>query len=185
LLVAEKMELEQALATLKVCSLRGKQRDAIDAILRGRDVLYIFPTGTGKTLVYEVCALCSPGVSIVFSPLLGLQQQQSGKLAAHGVAVLEAWDGKVWQQGQGEVKVVYTTAEQLVQQSALRRYIASKSLSVDRIVVDEAHVVLQWETFRYCLSSLCEASFLETLLWFIDAAQACKFWDCKFEERSL
>jgi superfamily II DNA helicase RecQ len=142
------MDLEEALATLKVCSLRGKQRAAIDAILSRRDVLYIFPTGAGKTLVFEVCALCSAGVSIVVSPLLGLLQQQSSKLAAHGVTVLEAWDGKVWQQGSGHVKVIYATAEQLVQQSPLRRHIAANRLSIDRVVVDEAHVVLQWETFR-------------------------------------
>jgi ATP-dependent DNA helicase RecQ len=143
------MDITQALSTLNVPSLRGKQQDAIDAILSGRDVLYIFPTGAGKTLVFEVSALCSPGVSIVVSPLVGLLQQQSRKLAACNVAVLEAWDGKVWQQGRGHVKVIYTTAEQLVHQSALRTYIQQQSLQIDRIVIDEAHVVVQWDTFRY------------------------------------
>jgi ATP-dependent DNA helicase RecQ len=142
------MEITQALHTLDVTTLRGKQQVAIDAILSGQDVLYTFPTGTGKTLVFEVSALCSSNVAIVVSPLLGLLQQQSNKLAAHGVAVLEAWDGKVWKQGEGHVKLVYTTAEQLTQQSALRRHIDANNMIIDRIVVDEAHVVLQWETFR-------------------------------------
>jgi ATP-dependent DNA helicase RecQ len=136
------------MSTLNVCSLRGKQKDAIEAILSGRDVLYIVPTGAGKTLVFEISALCSVGVSIVVSPLVGLLQQQSRKLAACGIAVLEAWDGKVWQQGRGDVKVVYTTAEQLVHESALRTYIERQGLLIDRIVIDEAHVVVQWETFR-------------------------------------
>jgi ATP-dependent DNA helicase RecQ len=143
------MDVTQALSMLNVCSLRGKQKDAIDAILSGQDVLYIFPTGAGKTLVFEIAALCSSGISIVVSPLLGLLQQQSRKLAAHGIAVLEAWDGKVWQQGRGDVKVVYTTAEQLVRASALRSYISAQNLVIDRIVIDEAHVVVQWDTFRY------------------------------------
>jgi hypothetical protein len=87
-----KMELEQALATLDVCSLQPSR--GLPSILPVGNVHYIFPTGTGKTPVYEVCALCSPGVRLVVSSLLGLLQQQSGKLAAHGVAVLDAWDGK-------------------------------------------------------------------------------------------
>jgi ATP-dependent DNA helicase RecQ len=89
------MEITQALHTLDVTTLRGKQQVAIDAILPGQDVLYTFPTGTGKTLVFEVSAFCSLNVTIVVIPLLGFLQQQSNKLAAHGVAVLEAWDGQV------------------------------------------------------------------------------------------
>lgn len=150
------MSLEEALQRLNVSTLRGKQREAIAAIQSGQDVLYILPTGTGKTLVYEVSALCSPGVSVVVSPLIGLIQQQAQKLAAHGVGVLEAWDGKVWQLGQGPVKVVYCTPEQIVQQhSALRTYLMKTDVAVDRVVVDEAHVVMQWETFRCALVYHC------------------------------
>jgi ATP-dependent DNA helicase RecQ len=150
------MENTQALRTLDVATLRGKQQVAIDSILSGQDVLCTFPTGTGKTVVFEVSALCSSNVTIVVSPLLGLLQQQSNKLAPHGVAVLEAWNGKVWKQGEGHVKLVYTTAEQLTQQSALRRHIDAKNMIIDRNVVDEAHVVLQWDNFRRESNTLLE-----------------------------
>jgi superfamily II DNA helicase RecQ len=143
------MNQVQAMQRLGVTSLRGRQQDAISALISGSDVLYLFPTGTGKTFVYECSALMSPGVTIVVSPLLGLLQQQSSKLAARGVGVLESWDGKVWCRGTGNVKVVYTTPEQLAEHSSLRRHLAVHDLCVDRLVVDEAHVLVQWETFRY------------------------------------
>lgn len=138
---------------LGVKTLRGRQADAIRALCSGVDVMYFFPTGTGKTFVYECSALMSDGVTIVVSPLLGLLQQQSGKLASLGVGVMESFDGKVWQKGTGAVKVVYTTPEQLVEHSSLRRRLADGRLSVDRVVVDEAHVLVQWETFRFASSN--------------------------------
>jgi ATP-dependent DNA helicase RecQ len=133
---------------LGVNTLRGRQRDAIGALNSGADVLYLFPTGTGKTFVYECSALMSAAVTVVVSPLIGLLHEQSSKLAARGVGVLESWDGNVWCRGTGKVKVVYTTPEQLAEHSSLRRHLALHRLSVDRIVVDEAHVLVQWETFR-------------------------------------
>jgi superfamily II DNA helicase RecQ len=73
-------------------------------------------------VVFEVCALCYSNVTIVGSPLLGLLRQQSSKRAARGVAMLEAWNGNVWKQGDGQLKVVYTTAEQLTQQCFAQAY---------------------------------------------------------------
>jgi ATP-dependent DNA helicase RecQ len=52
------MNVSEAMAKLGATSLRGKQAEAIDAVISGQDVVYLFPTGTGKTLVYEVAALC-------------------------------------------------------------------------------------------------------------------------------
>jgi superfamily II DNA helicase RecQ len=89
------MELSDALKKLAVTSLRGKQADAINTINRGVDVIYLFPTGTGKTVMYEASALCSDAASLVVSPLIGLLQQQANRLADRGVTVLTAYDGKV------------------------------------------------------------------------------------------
>jgi superfamily II DNA helicase RecQ len=148
------MNQEEAMRRLGVSCLRGKQQDAITAVNNGADVLYLFPTGTGKTFVYECCALMSSGVTIVVSPLLGLLQEQSSKLAARGVGVLESFDGKVWFKGSGDVKVIYTTPEQLAEHSSLRKHLTSSALCIDRLVIDEAHVLVQWETFRYATQHL-------------------------------
>lgn len=59
------MNLQAALSVLQVRKLRGKQREAIDSIVNGVDTIYIFPTGTGKTLVYEAAALCSSGNNFI------------------------------------------------------------------------------------------------------------------------
>jgi ATP-dependent DNA helicase RecQ len=102
------MELSDTLEQLAVTSLRGKQVDAINAINRGVDVIYLFPTGTGKPVVYEACALCSDAASLVVSPLIGLLQQQANRLADRGVGVLTAYNGKVTRLGKG-VCVIHCT----------------------------------------------------------------------------
>jgi superfamily II DNA helicase RecQ len=145
------MDLQDALSRLGASNLRGKQADAIDAINSGADVVYLFPTGTGKTLVYEACALCTEHATIVVSPLVGLLQQQSFRLADRGVGVLQAWDGKVRRLGNHAVKVVYTTPEQLADGSRLRQHLHSQRITASRLVVDEAHLVVQWDTFRFAL----------------------------------
>ena len=71
------MSIETILSQLGVSELRGRQRDAINAVLSGSDVMYLFPAGTGKTLVYEVAALCSESCSLVVSPMIGLLRQQA------------------------------------------------------------------------------------------------------------
>jgi ATP-dependent DNA helicase RecQ len=142
------MNTQEALTKLGISSLRGRQSDAIDAINSGRDVLYLFPTGTGKTVVYETAALCCEHASIVVSPLVGLLQQQAERLAECGIVVMQAWDGKLLLKGEGNVKVVYTTPEQLAPGTALRTHLQSNHISVKRLVVDEAHLVVQWESFR-------------------------------------
>jgi superfamily II DNA helicase RecQ len=112
------------------------------------DVIYLFPTGTGKTVVYEASALCSDAASLVVSPLIGLLQQQANRLADRGVAVLTAYNGKVTRFGKGDVRVIYCTPEQTAPNTRLRRYLDVNSIKVERLVVDEAHVVVQWDTFR-------------------------------------
>jgi ATP-dependent DNA helicase RecQ len=140
------MDVHDAVLKLGAKGLRGKQGDAIDAINSGSDVVYLFPTGTGKTLVYEASALCSKHVTVVVSPLVGLLQQQSNRLANCGVGVLQAWDGKVSEKGTEPIKVAYTTPEQLVPGTALREHL--RKYTVGTLVVDEAHLVVQWDSFR-------------------------------------
>jgi ATP-dependent DNA helicase RecQ len=64
------MELSDTLVQIGASTLRGRQAEAINAIRGGVDVIYLSPTGVGKTLVYEVSALCSADATLVVSPLL-------------------------------------------------------------------------------------------------------------------
>src|SRR6188472_2594983 len=64
------------------------QWEPIRAVLEGRDALVVMPTGSGKSLVYQLPALMLPGLTVVVSPLIALMKDQQDKLAAHGVDAL-------------------------------------------------------------------------------------------------
>ena len=64
---------------------RGQQREIIDHVLGGGDALVLMPTGGGKSLCYQVPALCRPGVGVVVSPLIALMQDQVAALERSGV----------------------------------------------------------------------------------------------------
>ena len=66
-------------------SFRPGQRELIDGLLAGRDVLAVMPTGAGKSLCYQVPALLLPGITLVVSPLISLMQDQVQTLNAAGV----------------------------------------------------------------------------------------------------
>jgi ATP-dependent DNA helicase RecQ len=143
------MDLTEALQRLNVNSFRAKQEEAVNSILTGTDVLYVFPTGAGKCLVYQIAALCSPHVTIIISPLIGLLHQQVQRLTEAGISVVEAYGESVALYGSmSDVKLVYTTPEQVKPGSELAKYAREHSLIVDRMVVDEAHLVNLWDEFR-------------------------------------
>ena len=64
------------------------QWEPMRAVLDGRDALVVMPTGSGKSLVYQLPALMLPGLAVVVSPLISLMKDQQDKLAAHGVDAL-------------------------------------------------------------------------------------------------
>lgn len=64
---------------------RGRQAEAVRAILEGRDVLVLMPTGGGKSLCFQVPALVLPGLTIVVSPLISLMKDQVDALVTRGV----------------------------------------------------------------------------------------------------
>jgi hypothetical protein len=80
--MASCMSIGDAIQALGVLSFRGKQEEAVEAMLSGEDVFYVFPTGCGKSVVYQVAALCTAGVTIIVSPLLGLLNEQVESRAA-------------------------------------------------------------------------------------------------------
>src|SRR5689334_24941870 len=91
----------------------------IEQVLRGRDTLVVMPTGSGKSIVYQLPALLMPGLTVVVSPLIALMKDQQDKLQAHGVDALamhshlNAADSRetARQVAEGEGEILYLTPE--------------------------------------------------------------------------
>jgi ATP-dependent DNA helicase RecQ len=128
---------------------RGKQQAVIQSLVDGRDAVVLFPTGAGKSLCYQIPALCRRGVGIVVSPLIALMKDQVGALTAAGVnaAALnstltpgEQADLRLELQ-RGQIDLLYVTPERLSSES-FRKLL--DTLDIALFAIDEAHCVSQW-----------------------------------------
>ena len=130
-------------------SLRPGQDEVVEAIMAGRDALAIMPTGKGKSLCYQLPALCRPGVTVVVSPLIALMKDQVDALAARGVAAaavnssLEAEEYRrvMGALRRGELKIVYVAPERFGQENFMQLL---QGLQVSLLAIDEAHCLSQW-----------------------------------------
>ena len=128
---------------------RPGQEEVIDAVLEGRDVLALMPTGAGKSICYQIPALLLEGLTIVISPLISLMKDQVTALRESGckAAYLNSsqsageYTGTIDEIQSGGVKLLYIAPERL-QKTVISHFTAEIKLPL--IVVDEAHCISQW-----------------------------------------
>jgi len=140
---------------------RPGQEGAIEALLAGRHVLTVMPTGSGKSLCFQVPALALGGLTVVVSPLVALMQDQVAALRLAGVAAdtinsanTRPANVAAWRRAAaGDTRLLYMAPERLMTERMLE---ALGRLPVRLFAVDEAHCISQWgPSFRPEYEDLC------------------------------
>ena len=140
---------------------RPGQQAAIKALLAGRNVLTVMPTGSGKSLCFQIPALITDGLTVVVSPLVALMQDQVAALRLAGVAAdsinsanERADNVAAWRRAAaGETRLLYMAPERLMTEPMLA---SLARLPVKLLAIDEAHCISQWgPAFRPEYEDLC------------------------------
>ncbi|HZV64482.1 MAG TPA: ATP-dependent DNA helicase RecQ [Telluria sp.] len=129
--------------------LRDGQRQVIDQVLDGRDTLAIMPTGSGKSLCYQIPARLLDGTTIVVSPLISLMKDQLEKLDALGIRAAQLNSSLSREEEEAALdglrhsghEIVFCTPERLAMPGFLELL---KRVKVALMVIDEAHCISQW-----------------------------------------
>jgi ATP-dependent DNA helicase RecQ len=125
---------------------RPGQAEIVDAVLAGQNTLAIMPTGGGKSLCFQLPAMCREGVTVVISPLIALMRDQVRALRAVGVEAGALTSGNTDAETQevfaaldaGRLKLLYLAPERLASGAAMAML---RRVGVSAIAVDEAHCV--------------------------------------------
>ena len=144
-----KKSLDVLKETFGYDTFREGQEEIIESLISGVDSFGIMPTGSGKSLCYQLPALMKDGISIVISPLVSLMQDQVRQLLSLGIkgAYINSSlnprqiDLALYNISQKQYKIIYVAPERLMSYNFLR---AIENLSIDFIIVDEAHCISKW-----------------------------------------
>ncbi|MCA3487544.1 MAG: DNA helicase RecQ [Rhodobacter sp.] len=128
---------------------RPGQAEIVEAVLAGKNVLAIMPTGGGKSLCFQLPALCRDGVTVVISPLIALMRDQVRALRAAGVMAGALTSGNTEEEteavfrglDEGRIKLLYMAPERLASAATVQML---RRVGTRLIAVDEAHCVSQW-----------------------------------------
>ncbi len=128
---------------------RSGQKEVIDLLLAGKSALAVFPTGSGKSLCYQLPALHLSGLTLVISPLIALMKDQVEFLKSRNIAAERLDSTLEWEEArriysdlrEGRLKILFIAPERLSNER-FRDLISG--LSIDLMVVDEAHCISEW-----------------------------------------
>ena len=143
-------------------SFRQGQESVINAVLDGRDILAVMPTGAGKSLCYQVPAMLLSGITLVISPLISLMQDQVKDLNEAGVDAAfinsslseREMHDTFKNASKGQYKIIYVAPERLMSEGFVR---LAKGVEISMITVDEAHCISQWgQDFRPSYMDIAE-----------------------------
>ncbi|MFD0938096.1 RecQ family ATP-dependent DNA helicase, partial [Methylobacterium trifolii] len=147
------VRLDEARAALRKTfgydDFRPGQAEVIGAVLDGADVFAVMPTGSGKSMTYQLPALIEDGLTLVVSPLIALMHDQVQQMRGFGIeaatlnsSVPEATSRETWRKiRSGELRLLFVSPERLLMEGCIE---ALGGSGVRRLAVDEAHCVSQW-----------------------------------------
>ena len=128
---------------------RPLQEDIINSILAGKDTLGLLPTGGGKSICFQVPAMCQEGTCLVVSPLIALMKDQVSNLQKVGISAAAIYSGMTYKDiditldnaAHGHFKFLYVSPERLKTELFQERL---KRMNINILAIDEAHCISQW-----------------------------------------
>ena len=129
--------------------LRPAQEAPVESLLKNEDVVAIMPTGAGKSICFQIPALCKSGLTVVFSPLISLMKDQVDGLVDQNIpaALINStltqteFNKTMYDVRSGNIKLLYIAPERLGSNFFCN---VLRSMPISQVIVDEAHCISQW-----------------------------------------